>query len=241
VGEALHVGDESAAALVEKAKRAIDLLHLQHDGPDPFRVLAEIPPGPSPFADRLVDHEQRVAGAEGGGALVPLAFHLGAAAPQLDEVEVVDEEAPGSLQVVDVVVERVDPPDPKRRAVGHGFSLPPAAAVVASGCVHSWGCAPSGSPWPPRSPRRCRPARTRNSASWPTWVAPRPSRRSRPPPGPVPGRRDPAPRWGCAPVLPATPPCRTTAPPPRRRTRGSSPHGSCSDRPTTGWPGRRPG
>ena len=119
VREALHVGDERPAALVEQPERPVDVLDVEHDGADPLGVLAQVAPGAPPFADRLVDDVERLAGAEGRRALPPLALELGAAGADLHEVELVDEEPPRPLEVVDVVVQRLDPLDPQRRAGHH--------------------------------------------------------------------------------------------------------------------------
>ena len=49
-----------------------------------------------------------VAGLERGRALASSLFELGAAVPDLDEVQLVDEEAPRPVEVVHVVVQRFD-------------------------------------------------------------------------------------------------------------------------------------
>ena len=108
VGEALDVGDERAAALLEQRERAFDVLDVEHDRADPLGVLAQVAPGAAAFADRLVDDEQRVAGLERGRALASFLFQLRAAVPDLDEVQLVDEEAPRPVEIVHVVVQRFD-------------------------------------------------------------------------------------------------------------------------------------
>jgi hypothetical protein len=66
-----------------------------------------------------VDHEGRLAGLERDRALPPLALQLGAARAELAEVELVDEEPPGALEVVHVVVQRFDLPDAEGLALRH--------------------------------------------------------------------------------------------------------------------------
>ena len=105
---------ERAAALLEQRERALDVLDLEDQRADALGVLAQVAPGAAAFADRLVDDEQRVAGLERGRALASLLLQLGAAAPDLGEVELVDEEAPRPLEVVHVVVERFDALDADR-------------------------------------------------------------------------------------------------------------------------------
>ena len=194
VGEALDVGDERAAALVEQAERPIDVLDLQHDGADALGVLAQVAPGAPAVAHGLVHHERRVARAERRRPLAAVPLELGPAAAQLGEVELVDEEAPRAFEVVDVVVQRLDPPDAERCGAGHTSILPPRGQPVAMRVA--------GAVRPVRSQRRRRgdahetQQQTRSSASWPRWAGGRPSHRNphrrqfrRPgPPGPRRGR-----------------------------------------------------
>ena len=50
VGEALDVGDERAAALVEQRERAVDVLDVEHDRAHALGVLAQVAPGAAAFA-----------------------------------------------------------------------------------------------------------------------------------------------------------------------------------------------
>ncbi len=113
--EALDVGDERPAALVQQRERAVGVVDVEHHRAHALGVLAQVAPRPSPLADRLMDDEQRVARAERGGALAPLLLQLRPARPDLDEVQLVDEEAARPLEVVDVIVQRFDALDADRR------------------------------------------------------------------------------------------------------------------------------
>jgi len=106
--EALDVGDERPAPFVQQRERPVDVLDVEHHGAHALRVLAQVAPRPSPFADRLMSHEQRGARAEGRGALPSLLLQLRPAGPDLDEVQLVDEEPPRAVEIVDVVVQRFD-------------------------------------------------------------------------------------------------------------------------------------
>src|SRR5262249_20437482 len=101
-------GDEGAAPFVQQREGAVDVLDVEHDRADALRVLAQVAPGSSAFSERLVDDEHRAAGLERPRPLAPLMLQLGAALPYLHEVQLVDEEAPRPLQVVDVIVQRFD-------------------------------------------------------------------------------------------------------------------------------------
>jgi len=135
VAKALHVGDERAAALVQQAERAVDVLDLQHHRPDPLGVLAQVAPGAATLADRLQDHEHRAAGLERRRPLPPLAVDGRAAGAELDEVHPVDEEPARPLEVVHVVVQRLDLRDAERLARGHwcDFTARPRAPPVGGG------------------------------------------------------------------------------------------------------------
>ena len=122
-----------------RRKRLVDVVDGEHERADALGVLAQVAPGAPALAERLVDDERRVARAEGRRALAPLALELGPAAAELGEVELVDEEAPRALEVVDVVVERLDLPDAERgqrRLTRIYFTL---RGLTASGCAS--GCA----------------------------------------------------------------------------------------------------
>src|SRR6185436_5268041 len=115
IREALDVRDERAAALVEQRERAVDVLDVEHDRADTLGVLAQVAPGAPALADGLVDHEQRLARPERGGALAAFVLQLGTAGPDLDEVQLVDEEAPRPVEIAHVVVQPFDALDADRR------------------------------------------------------------------------------------------------------------------------------
>src|SRR4029079_2870760 len=115
VREALDVGDERAAALVEQGERAVDVVDVEHDRAHALGMLAQVAPGAPALADGLEDDEQRVARPERGGALPSLVLQLRAAGRHLDESEPVDEEAPGPVEIAHVVVQLFDALDADRR------------------------------------------------------------------------------------------------------------------------------
>src|SRR6185436_16050974 len=144
-----HVGDHRAAALLEQAEGAIDLLDLEHDGAHPLRVLAQVAEGAAAFARRRAYEERHVPGAEDCGALPPARGELGARLAELREVELIDHEVAHAAEIVDVVDQRRDLADAERgqrRGGLHG------AATVCSMAPNTLRPAPSSTAMRMRSP-----------------------------------------------------------------------------------------
>jgi hypothetical protein len=134
----LHVGDRRRAALLEEPEAAPGVLHLEHDRADAVGVLAQVAPRAPAVAARLRADDAHVARLEDGAPLAALLLELRPARGDLREVEPPHVEAAAPLEIVDVVVQRLDAdePDGLERGLRHGVLL---SGGGASGCRS--GCA----------------------------------------------------------------------------------------------------
>ena len=132
----LHVADRRAAPLLEQPEAALRVLDLEHHRPDAVGVLAEVAPRAPALAERLGADDPHVARLEHRAALPPRPLEVGPARRDLGEVEAVEVEAAAPLEVVDVVVERLDAAQAERGELrGHGVLR---SGLGASGCRSGW-------------------------------------------------------------------------------------------------------
>src|SRR5262249_34824479 len=87
--------------------------------PDSVRMLAKVAPRAAPFPHRLGADDYAATGLEHRRPLLSLLLELLAAAAQLGEVDRVGVEAPTALEIVDVVVDRLQGLDAQRLARRH--------------------------------------------------------------------------------------------------------------------------
>ena len=113
------VVDRRPPSALEQAERLPDVLHLEVERADPVRVLAQPAPRPTALAPRLDAHHHAVAGQERERLLSARRGELLRALADLGEVHDLGVEAAAPLEVVDVVVHGLEPPDSERLRLGH--------------------------------------------------------------------------------------------------------------------------
>ena len=117
--DAANVVDRRASAALEQAERLVHVLDLEVQRPDAVGVLLEPARCAPAFAARRDADHRAVAREERERLLPPALGQLVGALADLGEVHHVGVEAAAALEVVDVVVHRLEPLDAERLGLGH--------------------------------------------------------------------------------------------------------------------------